>query len=1535
MKRRHLVVLVSGITLVTLIIVAAAIVGVGVGTDWGRSMIRSVVENEVSGRVQGKVHIGTVSGTMLTGFTIDTFAIRDDRDSLLVSTGPVTLDYDPRDLMDRRLLLRNVRVERPVVRLRQYEDGSWNFQAIFSSDGPSAPGVPGRGFGDFVVLEDLRVTDGEFILTRPWSPDDSLRGAKRDSAIKRNLENPEREIRRAGDGYVHTYRWSNIAATLPHVRIADPDSAGMFAIIDELDVDELEPPFAFRNAKGVVRKLGDSVFVDVAHFDLPASTGKARGKIWWGSALPIRVDVHVDADSVSLRDVAWVYETLPREGSGRTKLHIRNNRDNFYAFEYALSDMDVRSTRSRLQGAMTFVVGNEVLEVRNVNLRASPVNFDLFRTLAGEPFPVDWQGDLFGYVRGPGGPLTNFVVAESDVTWRDAHVAGAVSRFSGSGELDILDPELTSFHGFDVNVASLDLRSIQFLFPEFPRLDGTVSGVATLDSSWLDVRFSNADVTHRNGPGEPTRVTGGGRVTWSEAFMTYDVAVNAEPLSLDMMSRAYPLGLTGLLSGPIVAKGTTDNLQLSATLEGPAGRITYSGTVDAYPLSVAARGSGRVDALDLSKLVAASGRIPTGFLTGTYQLDVRGDTNDLGTLAGAASAMIERSELDGIRIFPSRVRARFAGGRLHVDTLRIESTAARVEASGAIGLTRGGSDSLRYVVSVDSLGGLRRYVQSLIPTVASSAASDSISGMITLAGAARGSLSAIDLSGRITGSELFIRREAGREIAGSFALTNIQAGANGSFAVKVHDLNVGGIELDTLAIDVRFDNASRAAAGAPGGGGFTIGALAANGVRLDAAGDIASSPTDSALALTLRSATLVTDSSRWTLRGVAPVRQTASEFALDSLVLANGRGGRVSLEARVPRAGNAIGTARMFFRADSVPLHDVGRVAQLDKSLSGLAYVTAQGAGTVSSPVMRMQATLRDLRYGGVRLERVTASGEYANRRATMAIDLARDGRTAILARGTLPVEFSYFGMRTLPDTLRASIRTDSASFEVVEAFIPGLRDAKGRLTANLDIAGTWEHPDIAGGLRVEDGEVFVDSLGIQLRGVDVDLQLFGHADSLAVRRFSAWSGAGPSNAASLTGYVTYRDMANPYFRLQLDARAFHALDRRSLARLDVSTARDGVRLIGQLRGASLRGGIVVDRGIVYLPDPELARKQVDWTSSLRDTATANVATGAASKLLESIIIDGVQVTLGDEVWLRSAEADIKLGGTLNVQRRPKRGVGVALGSLEADSVFVPTLDGVLRAERGTYTLALGLVRREFQVEGGTITFFGASELPPELNISALHAVRTVNANDLRIRVRLSGPLYPNPIVTLESAESFALSQSDLVSYLIFGQPNFELGNESRGYVQLAAQTLFPSLQAGVASQLRTWVGSAADFLQLRPGTADASQVLSDNGESNGLGTFLGDFFWTSRLGGEKQITENLFVSLSTGLCPFNPDRRADSEDLFIQGLSGKIEYRLSRDASIKAGKEPSATVCRSGSLGRVVEAPSQWGLSLFKTWRF
>jgi translocation and assembly module TamB len=524
-----------------------------------------------------------------------------------------------------------------------------------------------------------------------------------------------------------------------------------------------------------------------------------------------------------------------------------------------------------------------------------------------------------------------------------------------------------------------------------------------------------------------------------------------------------------------------------------------------------------------------------------------------------------------------------------------------------------------------------------------------------------------------------------------------------------------------------------------------------------------------------------------------------------------------------------------------------------------------------------------------------------------------------------------------LDDTLRGTIRTDSANFDLIEAIIPGLRDATGRLVANIDVGGTWKHPDVTGALRVENGEVTLDSLGIRMRGVNADIALFGHRDSLAIRRLVGWSGTSPNDSISLRGYVAYRAFDNPYLNLRVDARTFRIFDKRSLARLDISTERDGMRLRGQLRGATLTGGLVVDRGTIFLPDPEIARKQVIDISQFPDTTVdRRYLPAPPSKLLESILIDDVRITLGDEVRLRSREADIKLAGSLNVQRtsRQRRGTILGVGTPTGPDSLSLALDGILVAERGTYTLALGLVQREFQVEGGTVTFFGTSELAPELNISALHTVRTSSGSDLRIRVRLTGPLFPNPTVTLESAESFALSHSNLVSYLIFGQPEFELGTERQGYVQLAAQTLFPSLSTFGASQLRNYLGS--DIIQLRPGSTD---LASFGGAGGGDRKFsFTEYIRTSRIGAEKQLTDNLFVSVSTPLCQFGVGGQENSSSQFLEvvnGLSGKVEYRLSRDASLKAGKEPSALLCGRATTGRVVPTPSQWGLSLFKTWRF
>jgi translocation and assembly module TamB len=1519
MKRRHLVVIVSAISLLTLAFIAMVTVGVGIGTQQGRDQIRSIIQLQIGSQIRGKVHLGQVTGNVITGFSIDSIAIRDDQDSLFLSSGRITVDYDPRDVLDRRLLLRNLRLEHPFIQLRQYPEGDWNFQRLFRKGGPSAPNAPGQSFGDFVVLEDVRVRDGTVLVTRPWRPNDTLSAAGKDSSIRYHLARRDREIRRAGTGFQHTLRWSKITGELPRLRIADPDSArfGALAVFRNTSMEELEPPFSFRNGSGVIRKLGDSIFLDVNHFDLPASTGSARGKIWWGNRLPTRMDIFIRGDSVALNDVAWIYPTLPRTGGGRTDLRITRDPKNLNDYKFALTNLDAKSTRSRLTGAMTFITGRPVLQVMDVDLVGAPINFDLVRTLAGEPLPVDWQGDLWGYAKGPGGPLTNFVIDESDVTFRDAHVAGAVTKARGRGELDILDPEFTKFHGFEVNAEVVDLRSIEYLFPAFPRIHGTVAGSVVLDSIWTDVRFRNANVVHRNLPtGEPSRVTGSGRITYGIPFMKFDVNVTAQPLSVTMMSHAYELGLKGLMSGPIQAKGTSDEMQVTARLEGPAGKFFYTGRADAYPLSVMARGTGRYEQLDLSQLVELP-NVPKGWMTGTYQIDVRYDTTDMGTLVGSAATQIERAEIDSNRIFASRFRARFSDRRMYLDTLRVESVAATLTAAGTLGLAERTDDSLQYQVVVDSLGGLRRYIEQAMSAFErpAGATADSLGGTIAVTGTARGSLRFLDMAGRIDGSNLFIRREAGNQLAGSFDLKDVVANPSGALDLQVKRLNVGVIALDTLGVSARFESAQK--------GAFTLGALAKNKVTFSAGGDIGL--VDAQTNVLLKDLSFVTDSSRWGLRAPARIAIDGPALGIDSLHVTNARGGSIVVEGFVSDTGKG----RMLVKADSVSLYEIGQIAQIPKRMSGWAYMTLQGGGTSSAPVMNIESRLSHVLYGDMQLSRVNALARYADRKAEVAVDLARGGRPVVIARATLPVELKYFGAQTIDDTLRGSIRTDSANVDLLQVFLP-LSQGSGRLEAHLDLGGTWSHPDLSGPIRIENGEATADSLGIRLRGINVDLALHGHSDSLHINKLTAWSGQSPADVLSVSGYIAYRNLKEPYLDLLLRARTFRAFDKRSLARIDFSTS--GLRLRGSTN-PTLTGNVVVDRGTIYLPDPALARKQLaDF--SIADTANVtDVGMATSTPLLNGVLSDGLSVTLGDEVYLRSNEANIKLAGSLNVLIEKPQRFGQDT-SRQVDDTAAVYLDGTLRAERGTYSLALDptgyFLRREFQVEGGTITFYGASGLDPELNISALHTVRTANGEDIRIRVRLTGPIYPNPIVTLESAESFQLGQSDLVSYLLFGQPSSELGAGQQRLIEQGLRTI--NLAENIVSQsfsgILGWAGLSDLGLRLTP-PADLGVILAGNNDFTR--NRFSEAIRTTRFGAERQIREKIYVSVSAPVCAFTPEGTDESA---FTGLSGKLEFRFNANSSIRAGKEPSALAC-GRTASRVVPTPSQWGVAFFKSWRF
>ena len=453
---------------------------------------------------------------------------------------------------------------------------------------------------------------------------------------------------------------------------------------------------------------------------------------------------------------------------------------------------------------------------------------------------------------------------------------------------------------------------------------------------------------------------------------------------------------------------------------------------------------------------------------------------------------------------------------------------------------------------------------------------------------------------------------------------------------------------------------------------------------------------------------------------------------------------------------------------------------------------------------------------------------------------------------------------------------------------------------------------------------------------VGADVRLLG--DSLDIVRLDAQSvqtrlkGGRRTGTVRLTGGIGFRDAENPVLGLRLVASSFNVIDRPGTADVDIS---GDLRLTGPFRAAELSGALVVDRGDIYIR--ELAQKRIvsldnpdlyRASDSVLAVARRELSS-TATNFANSLALRDVRIDMGNDVWLRSSEASINLDGSVQVARRR------SLRGLDSSQVQF-TLDGQLRVKRGTYRLNIGeLVQRSFDVERGSIRFFASdAELNPALDISAVHTVRKFNSTvlqqDKKIRAKIGGTLE-QPTLDFESADDAKLSQSDLISYLVTGEPALGVGDPTTG----------AGAGGTAANALITTVGSALGDKLASLGVLDVVSIQTgglDRGGSSTASRDLGSQLLSStRVGGGLQLTDRTYLSGSVGLCPL-AGQSSSAKPLQISDLLGlKVEYRVSGTYSLSAGVEPSTNglLCGDTNLRGFASTPPQVGLDFTGVWRF
>jgi translocation and assembly module TamB len=597
--------------------------------------------------------------------------------------------------------------------------------------------------------------------------------------------------------------------------------------------------------------------------------------------------------------------------------------------------------------------------------------------------------------------------------------------------------------------------------------------------------------------------------------------------------------------------------------------------------------------------------------------------------------------------------------------------------------------------------------------------------------------------------------------------------------------------------------------------------------------------------------------------------------------------GRIVLQGSLPTQGRA----DAHLQVEGFPLAGVYALLERDTSgVGGTLTATVGLAGTRADPVYEGSLGLVNGSLGEFRTPYVDGTFGYRDRRLDAALHLWRSGQQILTMSAHLPLDLSLTAVaeRELSDTLSVGARADSVDLTVLEALTPLVREVHGVFSADVGVGGTWRSPRLRGALGITGAAATIPALNVRYEDVTGQLALSG--DTISVRSLSARSDKG---RVDVSGFVRLEELTHPVLALQIAADRFKALDLKG----NVTVVASGrLSLTGPVVGATLTGHATATSGVLYFAD--LIEKRIVNLEEFADTALASIIQQQRlgpefrSVFLDSLRIRGLELDMGSDVWLRSNEANIQLAGTVTLSK-------------ERSSYL---LSGTLQAPRGVYRLKIG-VTREFVVSQGTVTYFGTPDLDAALNIEAKHTVHPVptpsqrNPEDITVVAHITGTLSV-PHVTLE-AERQDLSQTEVISYLFFGKPSFELSGDQSGrtdqrLLHSAVSVLSGELERTIVSDL----GVPLDYVEIRPGAP--TDPLS------GVQLAVG-----------RQLGRKTFLVVNAGFC----QGRAVAVGNTI-GLS--LQFRISPEFRTEASFEPVQT-CTADALAasQSTTVPRQLGFDL------
>jgi translocation and assembly module TamB len=686
----------------------------------------------------------------------------------------------------------------------------------------------------------------------------------------------------------------------------------------------------------------------------------------------------------------------------------------------------------------------------------------------------------------------------------------------------------------------------------------------------------------------------------------------------------------------------------------------------------------------------------------------------------------------------TQLRASLAGAAVRLEALRLQSTPVALEASGTLSATQ--QVALSYTLT---LGDLRSLPGDL-----------ALQARGRLTGKAQGTLEALRTGGTLQLDDWSVAGFRGTNLRADFSATNLLTAPQATLKARLAEVQGRALPASALSLQATYQAPQAAFTVATTAGPYEKTMLAGNMVFQDG------------WHLTLDRLRLRHQALAWD--NVTPVevrRDAQGTLHVPHLLLRRGAQ-EVSLRGRLTATGAVTAQAQVHQVQVQPIVHAFAPNAPIP---DGRLAVNLSLRGTLQQPHIDGTLALTAMRWqehaaGDVHV-RLETAGE------TLQTDLRwhDQGQEILRVHGTLGLGADA--------ALALQVRATNADLAQLLPVSPAIVQRSGRLTLDLQLAGTLQQPLVYGVLELRDGILQLLATGERYKDIQIRLRFAG--DRVEVTRLQVGSHSG---ALQITGWLAGAGLALQQINLDMRAEQFTAMRTPNLeamvsGTLAVRGSPQRLRATGQLTVPRARYRLTgkLGGGPTDVEPWELTVAGVYGPGPETPTSPDGQPLPSQKRVPLPFLQADLTVDMPRNAWVQGTGVAIEMRGNMHVGK-------------ELDQPFV--LTGTIEAVRGF----ANFYGKKFVLQEGKVTFPGTEEINPFLDVTVTHTV-----SDYVVSIYAGGKAK-QPKLTLTSTPE--LPEKDVLSLLVTGKTSERLTSAERSALPGQAQQIVGGVAAGELEQV-------------------------------------------------------------------------------------------------------------------------------------